>query len=181
MAIGIELIRVGLMDKIRDIIYDSIDYIIMAVIVIIVIGVLGWRLDVLFAKDVTISGPPGQVIVDNSGREEDEPDQAEEEPEGSQEDPELAEEDPEVDQDIEELPQQEPLERPSPVVVRVEIPEGSMPGRIGIILEEKGVVSSSREFIAKAVELGLDTKLKSGVYSIQLGLPIEDIVRILTN
>ena len=55
-----------------------------------------------------------------------------------------------------------------------------MPGKIGLLLEEKGVVSSSREFIAKAVELGLDTKLKSGSYNIQQGLPTEDVVRLLT-
>ncbi|WP_409226749.1 hypothetical protein [Gudongella sp. SC589] len=167
------------MDKIRDVLYDSVDYIFMIVIVLVVIGVIGWRLDVLFAKDALGSQQPGQVIVDNSGREEYDPDQPSDEPEVIVEGEEGSED--QVAQDGE--PQEEPGQpaQPSITIVQVEIPVGSMPGKIGLILEEKGVVTSSREFIAKAVELGLDTKLKSGTYKIQLGLPTEEIVRLLTN
>lgn len=168
-----------LIDKLRDILYDSVDYIFMIFIIVIVVGVIGWRLDVLFAKDAFESQTPGQIVVDNSSREDDEPSDIEDEPSDSV--------DPEQDPSGEENPVEEPQEQPqqpdqpsSPVVVKVEIPVGSMPGKIGLLLEEKGVVSSSREFIAKAVELGLDTKLKSGSYNIQLGLPTEDVVRLLT-
>lgn len=168
------------MDKVRDVLYDSIDYIFMIVIVLVVIGVIGWRLDVLFAKDALESQTPGQVIVDNSGRVEDEPKEPSEDPEEAVEGEEVSE----GQEGEAEEPQDEPDDQPaqpSTTIVEVEIPVGSMPGKIGLILEEKGVVTSSREFIAKAVELDLDTKLKSGTYKIQLGQPIEDIVRLLTN
>lgn len=166
-------------DRVRDVLYDSVDYIFMIVIVLVVIGVIGWRLDVLFAKDALESHTPGQVIVDNSGRVDDEPDEPSDEPEVTVEGEEGSEGDEEPAGETQDEPQQPA--QPSTTIVQVEIPVGSMPGKIGLILEEKGVVTSSREFIAKAVELGLDTKLKSGTYKIQLGQPIEDIVRLLTN
>ncbi|WP_422485297.1 hypothetical protein [Gudongella sp. DL1XJH-153] len=166
-----------LMDKIRDILYDSIDYIFMVFIIVIVVGVIGWRLDVLFAKDALESHTPGQIVVDNSSRADDNPSDNEDEPSDST-DP---QDDPSSGDNPPEEPQEQPNQPSSPVVVKVEIPVGSMPGKIGLLLEEKGVVNSSREFIAKAVEMGLDTKLKSGTYNIQLGLPTEDVVRLLTN
>jgi len=166
-------------DKARDVLYDSVDYIFMIVIVLLVVGVIGWRLDVLFAKDALESHPSGQVIVDNTGRVEDEPNQPPDELEVIVE----GEDEPEDQEEPAQEPQNQPQQpaQPSATIVQVEIPVGSMPGKIGLILEEQGLVTSSREFIAKAVELGLDTKLKSGTYNIQLGLPTEDVVRLLTN
>ncbi|MGM0396571.1 MAG: hypothetical protein ACQEP4_05895 [Bacillota bacterium] len=161
-----------LMDKIRDILYDSVDYIFMIVILLIVVGVIGWRLDVLFAKDALGAPTPGQVIVDNTGREGEGAPETDENPENPD-----GRGTPSEGDD----PAEQPSDPSSPVIVMVEIPVGSMPGKIGLLLEEKGIVSSSREFIAKAVELDLDTKLKSGTYKIQLGLPTEDVVRLLTN
>ena len=150
-------------------------------IILIVVSVIGWRLDVLFAKDIATSKPFEQIVVDNSSRNENPTDIAEE-PSDNKNGEELSEEKPveNSQKEPEEDPQQ-PETPTSPAVVKVEIPNGSTPGKIGLILEEHGLVSSSREFIAKAVELRLDTKLKSGTYNIQKGLSTEDILILISN
>lgn len=170
------------MDKIKDVLYDSIDYIFMIVIILIVVGVIGWRLDVLFAKNITDTQPSGQIVVDNSSRDKEPSDIVEKPSDNSENEEEPSNQDPvEEPQDQPEEEPEEPEAPTSPIVVKIEIPVGSMPGKIGLILEENGLVSSSREFIAKAVELKLDTKLKSGTYNIQKGLSTEDIVKLIAN
>lgn len=172
------------LEKLRDIIYDSIDYIFMLGIVIIVAVVIGWRLDVLFAKDA-LEVPPSTVIVDNSDRPQD----FEDEPSVQPGDPATEAPDEPGEDPAQEDPQPEPVETPQPTPpppspqtqsVKVIIPEGSLPGKIGLILEENGVVASSREFLAKVVEMKLDTKLRSGTFTIQKGLSIEEVVKIIT-
>ena len=51
-------------DKFKDFLYDSIDYLFMITILVIVIGVIGWRLDVLFEKDTVSAQPTNGVIVE---------------------------------------------------------------------------------------------------------------------
>lgn len=160
-------------EKLRDIIYDSIDYIFMLSIVVVVVVVIGWRLDVLFAKDA-LEMPPAGVIVDNSER-----------PGEPGEDPtEVPAENPDAEpvQETPELPEpiQPPAPPPSTESVKIVIPEGSLPGKIGLILEENGIVSSSRDFLNKVVGMKMDTKLRSGTFTIPKGLSIEEVVRLIT-
>lgn len=171
-------------EKLRDILYDSIDYVFMLAIVVVVALVIGWRLDVLFAKDA-LEVPPSTVIVDNSDRPQDVGD----EPSDLPEDPATESPDDPGEDPSQEDPQSEPVDPPQPTPtppspqaqsVKVIIPEGSLPGKIGLILEENGVVSSSRDFLAKVVEMKLDTKLRSGTFTIQKGLSIEEVVKIIT-
>lgn len=159
-----------IVEKIKDILYDSFDYVVMLIIVVVVIGIIGWRLDILFASSKDIPTPPA-AIVENvvEPDETDEPDEPDET----------------VDAPI-ELPVAEvpPVVEDPPVVkgekIRINIPAGSLPGKIGTILADSGLIDSSRNFIAKAVELKLDTKLKSGDYSIPKGSTYEEILKILT-
>lgn len=65
-------------------------------------------------------------------------------------------------------------------IVQISIPEGSLPSRIGSILEESGLISSSADFIEKSQEMKLDTKLRSGEYEIQTGSSMEEIVKIIS-
>jgi hypothetical protein len=170
-------------DKLKDFLYDSVDYFFMVGILVVVVVVIGWRLDVLFEKDTVSAQPSDQVVVDNSSREDF-----------------LIEITPDITQQEEEVPLEikepavvpapteqvttnpEPPQTPPPSVesVKITIPAGAMPGKIGLILEESGLIVSSRDFIAKAVELKLDTKLKSGTYSINKSLSLDDIVKMMT-
>lgn len=168
-------------DKLKDFLYDSLDYLLMIGILVLVVGVIGWRLDVLFEKDTVSAQPTDQVIVDNSSRE----DTLYESDLALSEVDELKDEDPPVI--IPSPPEQitpapSPAQTPKPLskTVKVTIPSGSMPGKIGLILQENGLITSSRDFIAKSVEMKLDTKLKSGTFNISTDSTLEDIVKLIT-
>lgn len=161
-----------ILEKIKDIMYDSFDYVIMLVIVVVVVAIIGWRLDVLFTKDVD-TGSSG-VKIEGVHNEDNKPGDDEDDKE-----PKV----PEANETGTEVP---PVVEAPPVVptgqkVKVTIPAGSLPGKIGSILADSGVISSSRDFIDKAVELKLDTKLKSGTFYIPQGSTNEEIIRIITN
>ena len=174
-----------IMEKIKDILYDSLDYVIMLAIVVIVVAIIGWRLDILFAKDVSETGGKNEVVVVGPEKEihnEEEPVENEDEDENSEEEND--------DSSNEETPNNTPKKEPDETTVevpasngepiKITIPAGSLPGKIGSILADHGLIDSSKDFIAKAVELKLDTKLKSGNYSIPSGSSYEEILNILT-
>lgn len=166
-----------ILEKIQDILYDSFDYVIMLVIVLVVVAVIGWRLDVLFAKDVA-SG--NKVIVEDvHNKVDNEPN----DDKGDDEDPEVKDnEEPEEPETpvVVEPTVDVPTVVPTGENIKVTIPAGSLPGKIGSILADNGVINSSRDFIAKAVELRLDTKLKSGTFEIPQGSTHEEILKIIT-
>ncbi len=167
-------------EGIKDILYDSIDYIIMIGIVGIVVFVIGWRLDLLFAKDALDMPPKNNVIV-----KEDNPDK----PVPSIPEPNNEEADEDPIEIIDKEPEQEVVQAPpvdvkdnvssSSTMIKVTIPAGSLPSKIGSILEANGLVPSKNEFVQKSQELKLDTKLKSGTFEIKLGSSIEEIVRLI--
>jgi hypothetical protein len=159
-----------IIEKIKDIVYDSFDYIVMLGIVVLVVAIIGWRLDVLFAKEVDseVAGEPVVIDVDRPKHDDNEEPNDEEETDEPGEEPNETPEDNQVP--------------PSTTgeVVKINIPAGSLPGKIGLILEENGLIDSSKAFIAKAVELKLDTKLKSGTFEIAKGSSYEDILKIIS-
>ena len=54
------------LEGIKDMLYDSIDYIIMIGIIGIVVLVIGWRLDLLFAKDALDVPPKNDVVIEDN-------------------------------------------------------------------------------------------------------------------
>ncbi|MBC7088317.1 MAG: hypothetical protein H5T96_07600 [Tissierellales bacterium] len=148
-----------LIDKLKDFLYDSIDYIIMLSIVVIVVLVIGWRLDILFASN---------DISDNQYVEINEPIKNIENPTSDNIN----------DSNNGEIP--ENTDTQEIVEININIPDGSLPYDIGKILQENGLVESSNDFVKKAVELGLDTKLKSGKFSLNTSQSIEEIVYIIS-
>jgi hypothetical protein len=142
-------------EGLKDILYDSTDYFIMIAIVGMVVFIIGWRLDLLFANDPVDIKPTNDII---------------------------AEKDRPSDDNVVVLPPKEEPENgsPSDQTISISIPAGSLPSSIGSILETNGLVSSKSEFIQKSQDMKLDTKLKSGNYQIKADTPIEDIVILLT-
>ena len=148
-------------DKLKDILYDSIDYIIMIGIVVVVILVIGWRLDILFTGSDVAEVPTNEVSEPITNEVEPKPDDTS----GNQSN---------------ESPETPSNENAGSTEVQVIIPDGSLPNEIGKILQESGVIEDSKEFVNKAVELGLDTKLRSGSYSLNTNQTIEEIVLIIS-
>lgn len=173
------------LEKLKDILYDSIDYVIMLSIIIVVVFVIGWRLDVLFAKDAFDPNDNNIVIVDNSTRPKSNDDVHNTDDNDDLENP---DENPGETENPDSNPKPvEPTKPKDPTppanvggeVVKVKIPDGSLPGKIGNILVENGLVSSSKDFVSKAVELKLDTKLRSGNFEIPQGSNLEQVVKII--
>lgn len=169
-----------LFEWLKDILYDSIDYIIMIGIIGIVVFIIGWRLDLLFANDALDFPIQNEIVVDNNSNEDIEPTL------NDQENGQVIEENNEVepeDKVVENVPEEvkDPIDKTeNNKIIKIVIPAGSLPSKIGSILESNNLVSSRNEFVQKSQELKLDTKLKSGEYNIASGSTIEEILKIIT-
>lgn len=159
-------------EGLKDILYDSTDYFIMIAIVGMVVFIIGWRLDLLFADNVIDTKPVNNIIAEKGELSDHEPQK----------------EKPDKEKAEATIPKKETnTPKKDDVVVsgqdktiKIVIPAGSLPSSIGSILESNGLVSSKAEFVQKSQDMKLDTKLKSGNYDIKANTPIEDLVRLLT-
>lgn len=157
-------------EKIKDILYDGTDYLIMIVVILIVALIINWRIGGLFDKDEIQASPGNDVETvtkdptdsknntkDNSNKDN-KPEENSEENKGD---------------NVSNGESNNSL-------VKINIPDGSLPGKIGEILESNGLVESKEAFVEKTIEMKMDTKLKSGEFEIAKGSSIEDILGILT-
>lgn len=157
-------------EGLKDILYDGIDYIMMVLVIVAVALVINWRLGGLFAKDATntISKKYSSTVENenttSNGEEENKNKDSDRTKKTAGND---GEKDGASDKEIKD-------------VVEVTIPPGSLPAKIGDILASKGLVSDRNEFVDKAIELNMETKLKSGEYHIAKNSSLEDIIKILT-
>lgn len=202
-------------EKFKDFLYNSIDYIIMLIVIIAVVCIISWRLDILFVNNGANSTLTKNIENNNDDKKVVENIDGDQNTEASNEDngeklPETAgdantdeeapvesagdanadeetptetagdanEEKPAEENTSEEKPQEEkPAETGG--TIEVNIPAKSLPGEIGKILEQQGVVSSATDFVNKCVELKLDTKLKSGKFTFNKGASLDDVVKII--
>lgn len=197
-------------EKFKDFLYNSIDYIIMLIVIIAVVCIISWRLDILFVnnganstltKNIENNSEDNKVVENIDGDQDNEAtneDNGEKVKEGadSEAPQETAGDEKPADKEAptetagdakdneekpaEEKPAEKAEEKPAQTgSVEVNIPAKSLPGEIGKILEQQGIVSSAKDFINKCVELKLDTKLKSGKFTINKGASLDDIVKII--
>lgn len=202
-------------EKFKDFLYNSIDYIIMLIVIIAVVCIISWRLDILFVNNGANSTLTKNIENNNDDKKVVENIDGDQNTEAGNEDtgeklPETAgdantdeeapvdtagdanadeetptetagdanEEKPAEKNTAEEKPQEEkPAETGG--TIEVNIPAKSLPGEIGKILEQQGVVSSATDFVNKCVELKLDTKLKSGKFTFNKGASLDDVVKII--
>ncbi len=165
-------------EKLKDYLYDSIDYLIIIVIIIGVVSVIGWRLDVLFAKD-TLDLPTPPVIVDERDIDQDDDLHRDEDITDVATDLTGDDEDPAGDPDMMDMPDSDNPENPT--TVTVSIPDGTLPSGIGTILENNGLVTSKNDFVIQAQNMALDRRLRSGTFSIPNNATLEEVIRIIAN
>ena len=141
-------------ERVKDLFYDATDYILVLIIVVVVSGIIAWRLDLLFAKNnggsPATSTATSQVNDASTNKK---------------------------DASTNDLIEKEKNSKKG--IVNVSIPEGSLPPTIATILLDHGLISDKYEFLKKSQELGLDTKLRSGEYEIDKSSSIEDIIKII--
>lgn len=162
-----------IIDALRDFLYNITDYGLIITVILVMAVILGWRFDVLFnrgiEKEIIAELPEmvedkdnDPVMLDPDDSEE--PDYSEK-PDDSDNPPKVADE----DQDGNQL------------IATVSIPEGSFPSAIGDILISSSLIDDKDEFLSRAVELGLDTRLRSGIFEIEVGTSLDTVIKIIAN
>ena len=141
-----------IINAIRDFIYNITDYGLIIVVVAVMTVILAWRFDLLFSRGIDKEMISDLPIVNEPAEEEPEP--------------------------VEEEPAEE---IPSGIIATITIPQGSYPSKIGEILLNNNLIESKEEFLTRCVELNLDTRLQSGTFDIELGTPLDDIIKIIAN
>ena len=160
-------------EKLKDFLYDSIDYVIIVAIIAGVVFIIGWRLDILFAKD-TLDIPAPPIVIDDSDTDEGE---------------DIVDAGPDLPPDDNQEPSDEPIvDNPNPIepdtaptAITINIPNGTLPSGIGSILEANGLISSKNDFVIQAQSMGLDRKLRSGTFKILSNSTLEEIIKIIAN
>lgn len=143
-------------EKIKDLFYNTTDYLIILLIVILVSGVIVWRLDLLFERNNKV--PKDDNIVATDVKKAD----------GSKQNTKVSD----------DLIEKEKRKQKGTIIV--DIPEGALPDVIANILLENKVITDKFEFLKKSQEMGLDTSFKSGEYEFEKDESVEDVIRKVT-
>lgn len=157
-------------ESLKDILYDGIDYIMMILVILVVALIINWRLGGLFTKD-NMDVPSSKTQSETTQSKN-----IQKEESNTKKD---YEHDLENDNEkLEDVDSQEKID--SQEVVKITIPPGSLPSKIGSILEDNGLVEDKNTFVQKAIDLNLETKLKYGDFEISKNSSMEEILNILT-
>ncbi|MGD9569302.1 MAG: hypothetical protein AB7V48_13505 [Sedimentibacter sp.] len=156
-----------IINAIRDFLYNITDYGLIITVIVVMVVILGWRFDILFNRGIdkeVIEELPEMTETVENDPEESEPTDSE--------DPETAEE---------ENPVPPENQEGTGLIATVNIPEGLFPSSIGEILINSNLIEDKQEFLNRSVELGLDTRLRSGTFEIEVGTSLDNIIKIIAN
>ncbi len=167
-----------LIEKIKDILHDSIDMVLVIIIFLAVSGTILWRLDVLFATDTdipTVENPSDDDLTseDYSNQDDDNIDIPSDSNDDSSPDNDNNDQEPVKDDTDDVVENNEPI--------TVVIPSGSLAPSIGKIVRDVGLIQPEQygTFLLKAQEMGLDTKFQSGTFTIERDASLETIIKII--
>lgn len=192
-------------DKTKDLLFNTIDYVVMIVIILGIVVILGHKFELLFNKGKVDSevaqtdetNPEVNITNEDLNNKNDENDEnaennatvdsntnQDENTESTEIDlTENTEENTDTNEAEENNNEDSKPEDTTPQAtgeeVKITIPNGTLPGGIGEILASQGLVSSKEDFINKAVELQLDRKLRSGEFTFKKGQSLEEIIRTI--
>ncbi|MDD2494472.1 MAG: hypothetical protein PHE29_04690 [Tissierellia bacterium] len=153
----------------KDFIYNITDYGLIITVVIVMMALLAWRFDILFnrsiVKEAIAITPPEYEFNETI------PDKANNDDPGQ-----ISNSD-----DDENSSSEHNNNNETSVIATVEIPQGSFPSKIGDILMNSNIIEDKIAFLDRSVELGLDTKLRSGTYEIAIGTNLDEVIKIIAN
>lgn len=176
-------------DKFLDLLYICMDYVIILGIAVIVILIVGAKLDILFndVPSVQVNADvnetnqevvPGNTPADvaNVLTEENTKD-INENKDATTNTQTSDNTNPETSATADtKLQQKEDVNE----IVKIVIPQGATTKRTGEILEKSGLVKDAKEFENKAVELKYDRIIKSGTFEIPKNTSMEEILKIIS-
>lgn len=179
-----------IIEGIKDIVHDSIDVILVIVILLAVGGTILWRLDILFATDM--DNPAINQPIDNDVATEDEtidspsdsdddssPDSDDSSSEQNQNNSNNDTGSENNDSEDSSNPNEETDENNEPIIVV--IPSGSLAPDVRDIVYNLGLIKSDEywTFLSRAQELGLDTKFQSGTFKIERDASLDTIIKTI--
>nr|WP_075573574.1 hypothetical protein [Ezakiella massiliensis] len=192
-------------DKTKDLLFNTIDYVVMIVIILGIVVILGHKFELLFNKgkvdsevaqtdetnpevnitneDLNNKNDENTENADNNSAVDSNTNQDENAESTEIDLTENTEENNNTNETEENNNEDSKPADTTPQAtgeeVKITIPQGTLPGGIGEILASQGLVSSKEDFINKAVELQLDRKLRSGEFTFKKGQSLEEIIRTI--
>ena len=192
-------------DKTKDLLFNTIDYVVMIVIILGIVVILGHKFELLFNKgkvdsevaqtdetnpevnitnedlnnkndENTENGDNNSAVDSNTNQDEDAESTEIDLTENTEENNNTNETEENNNEDSKPA---DTTPQATGEEVKITIPQGTLPGGIGEILASQGLVSSQEDFINKAVELQLDRKLRSGEFTFKKGQSLEEIIRTI--
>lgn len=160
-----------IINAIRDFLYNITDYSLIIIVIAAMVVILSWRFDILFSRGIekeVIDELPAVTEPDDKDTNKPEPS----DPTGP--------EDPDPTDKPDEPSEPDGNEGTS-VIATITIPEGSFPSKIADILLNSNLIDDKDTFLNRLVELGLDTRLRSGTFEIEVGTPLDNVIKILAN
>lgn len=173
-------------NSIKDFLYNSMDYIIIVSIVLVVGTVISWRLDLLFNEDnivAAIEESHEEAKTEIVKKEKAKLENTNKEKVQVEEKNLVAKKD---NLEIEKATRKKTLEddKKKPEAreakININIPEGSDSTTIANILESSGAISDSKAFLDKCEEMQKATKLKAGDFEIEKNSSLEEIITSIT-
>jgi hypothetical protein len=143
-------------EKLKDILYDSTDYIIMLITILIVVLIINWRIGGLFSKNKIENNEKDNIETAGDDNQLGDTEDSDETEDGDTPD---------------EIPDE---------LIKVTIPNGLLPIKVGEILQEHDLIEDKNEFVQKTIEMEKDTKLKSGNFEIPKNSTLEEIINIIS-
>lgn len=172
-------------ESFKDFLYEAIDYFLILGIIIIVAGIIGWRLDLLFTETNSLNSANKSEMSNDSKNHEASTIDKSLEKNGDKSNSSTANNNDLVknEHNKKDFTPKDPDSSnidSNNKSIEITIPAGSNSSSIGEILKEEGIIDDSSEFILKSEEMNLSTKLKSGTFDLYLNDNIENVLLILT-
>lgn len=169
------------LEKAKDILYDYIDYVLILIVVLLVGALIGWRLDLLFGDNDLTDEKDSDVKVEEpvDDNKEEAPDKDSKNEDNEEKDD--TDEDSNKDSETEDSSSEDNDNGQAKEEISVEIPQGSLPHNTAQILLDKGVIQDKNEFLTRASELELDTKLRSGTFTFIKNSELDTVIKLLAN
>lgn len=179
-----------MLERLKNLIYDCSDFLLALLIIVIMVGTITWKLSDIIT--VPLAHDSSSSIVENEADdsiivEENSGDYSSEEYPNTEENVnQPLDQDPQIDNVSDNevsdnaVIEIDPVESSNSKDIVVDIPKGTAGTGIAKILQEKGLIDSSSDFINRVEELELAPKLRFGEFTIKSNSSIDDIIYIIT-
>ena len=172
-----------MLERIKDFFYDISDIVVSLLIIALIFVSVSWKINDTLSVNIEKSDASTQEIPPIVVEPEEAPEN-ETEPEPLPEPTPTEEPETEPEAPIEETPPTpEPVTPPvvTPAVLETfVVADGSTGYDIGVELQNAGFVVNVNDFVKRSIELGLDSKLRSGTFKLSKTDELDLIIKILT-